>query len=58
MGLDLVVEGCAKPGYEKEWVRLLERSFADEELSEARLRTSRRFPSPAISASGHRRLTR
>ena len=35
MGLDLVVEGCAKPGYEKEWRRLLERSFADEELSEA-----------------------
>jgi hypothetical protein len=37
MGLDLVVEGCAKPGYEKEWRRLLERSFADEELSEAEL---------------------
>ena len=35
MGLDLVVEGCAKPGYEKEWRRLLERSFPDEELSEA-----------------------
>ena len=34
MGLDLVVEGCAKPGYEKEWLRLLERSFADEELPE------------------------
>jgi hypothetical protein len=37
MGLDLVVEGCAKPGYEKEWRRLLERSFADEELSGAEL---------------------
>lgn len=33
MGLDLVVEGCAKPGYEKEWRQLLERSFRDEELS-------------------------
>jgi hypothetical protein len=32
MGLDLVVEGCAKPGHEDEWRRLLERSFADEEL--------------------------
>src|SRR5882762_235033 len=35
MGLDLVVEGCAKPGHEHEWRRLLERSFADKELSEA-----------------------
>ncbi|HLQ50296.1 MAG TPA: hypothetical protein VK129_02285 [Terriglobales bacterium] len=35
MGLDLIVEGCAKPGYEREWRQLLERSFADKELSEA-----------------------
>lgn len=35
MGLDLVVEGCAKPGHEREWRRLLKRSFADEKLSEA-----------------------
>lgn len=35
MGLDLVVEGCAKPGHEGEWRRLLERSFSEEELSEA-----------------------
>jgi hypothetical protein len=35
MGLDLVVEGCAKPGHEGEWRRLLERAFADKELSEA-----------------------
>ncbi len=35
MGLDLLVEGCAKPGYEQEWRRLLKRSFADEELSKA-----------------------
>jgi hypothetical protein len=34
MGLDLVVEGCAKPGHEDEWRRLLERSFSDKELSE------------------------
>jgi hypothetical protein len=37
MGLDLVVEGCAKPGYEREWRRLLERSFADEQLSEVEI---------------------
>jgi hypothetical protein len=33
MGLDLIVEGCAKPGYEQEWRRLVKRSFGDEELS-------------------------
>jgi hypothetical protein len=37
MGLDLVVEGCAKPGHETEWRRLLERSFADDRLSEAEI---------------------
>ena len=37
MGLDLVVEGCAKPGHEREWRRLLERSFADEQLSETEI---------------------
>jgi len=35
MGLDLLVEGCAKPGHEREWRELLERSFADGELSES-----------------------
>jgi hypothetical protein len=35
MGLDLIVEGCPKPGYEQEWRRLLKRSFADAELSKA-----------------------
>jgi hypothetical protein len=33
MGLDLIVEGCPKPGRESEWRQLLARSFADEELS-------------------------
>jgi hypothetical protein len=35
VGLDLVVEGCAKPGHEREWRRLLERAFSDSQLSEA-----------------------
>jgi len=35
MGLDLTVEGCPKPGHEQEWRQLLERSFADEELSKS-----------------------
>jgi hypothetical protein len=29
------VEGCPKPGHEQEWRRLLERSFADKELSKS-----------------------
>jgi hypothetical protein len=37
MGLDLVVEGCAKPGHEDEWRRLLERSFASEDVSKAEI---------------------
>lgn len=35
MGLDLLVEGRAKPGHEDEWRRILERSFAREEITEA-----------------------
>lgn len=33
VGFDLVVEGCAKPGHEAEQRRMLERSFAGEQLS-------------------------
>jgi hypothetical protein len=35
VGLDLVVEGCCKPGHEREWRELLERSFGEGKLSEA-----------------------
>jgi len=51
MGLDLVVEGCAKPGYEMEWRGLLERSFADEELSEAEIAHFKE-----ISVPGYQRI--
>ena len=51
MGLDLVVEGCAKPGHEREWRELLERSFADEKLSEAEVA---RFQE--ISIPGYQRI--
>jgi hypothetical protein len=37
VGLDLVVEGCAKPGHEREWRQLLERAFSDRPLSEAEI---------------------
>lgn len=51
MGLDLVVEGCAKPGHETEWRRLLERAFADSQLSEAEIA---RFNE--ISIPGYQRI--
>ncbi len=51
MGLDLVVEGCAKPGHEKEWRQLLQHSFADEELSPAE---NSRFQE--ISIPGYERI--
>lgn len=34
MGLDLIVEGCPRPGHEAEWQRTIERTFRDEELSD------------------------
>ena len=51
MGLDLVVEGRAKPGHEDEWRELLKRSFADKELSEAEVA---RFG--GISSPGYERI--
>jgi hypothetical protein len=51
MGLDLVVEGCAKPGHEPEWRRIWGRSFAGKELSEAE---TARFQE--ISIPGHERI--
>ena len=52
MGLDLVVESCAKPGYEMEWRRLLERSFADEKLSEAEIAHFNEISVPAYQRIG------
>jgi len=51
MGLDLIVEGCAKPGHEPECRRLLERSFADKELSKSEVA---RFLE--ISIPGYKRI--
>lgn len=51
MGLDLVVEGCPKPGHEREWRRLLKRSFADKELSKSEVA---RFQE--ICIPGHERI--
>ena len=56
MGLDLVVEGCAKPGHEREWRRLLERSFADEELSEEETTRFREICIPGYERIGAPRV--
>jgi len=51
MGLDLIVEGCPKPGHEDEWRHLLKRSFADEELAKTE---AARFQE--ICVPGHERI--
>jgi hypothetical protein len=52
MGLDLIVEGCAKPGHEQEWRQLLERSFAEKELSDAEVARFRDISIPGYERIG------
>lgn len=56
MGLDLLVDGCAKPGHESEWRRLLERSFDDEELSEAEIQRLDEISIPGYERIGAPRV--
>lgn len=56
MGLELVVEGCAKPGHEDEWRQLLERSFADKELSEAEVERFGEISTPGYERIGAPRV--
>jgi hypothetical protein len=56
MGLDLIVEGCAKPGLEREWRQLVERYFADEELSEAEVARFQEISLPAYERIGAPRV--
>src|SRR5215470_16753759 len=56
MGLDLVVEGCPKPGHEQEWRRLLKRSFADEQLSDAEIARFREICIPGYERIGAPRV--
>ena len=51
MGLDLVVESCAKPGHETEWRRMVERLFDEYAPSEAEIA---RFQE--ISIPGYQRI--
>ena len=56
MGLDLLVEGCAKPGHEREWRELLERSFTDEELSETEVARFQEVSIPGYERIGAPRV--
>jgi hypothetical protein len=50
MGLDLIVEGRAKPGHEPEWRDILERSFADEMVSESEKSRFLEISIPAVES--------
>jgi hypothetical protein len=56
VGLDLVVEGCAKPGHEPEWRRALERVFAEKELSKAEIARFQEISVPAYQRVGAPRV--
>jgi len=56
MGLDLVVEGCARPGHEAEWRRLLERSFGDDEATDADVARFAEISIPAYERLGAPRV--
>jgi len=56
MGLDLVVEGCAKPGYELEWRQILYRSFKQEQSTEAEAERFREISIPGYERIGAPRV--
>lgn len=61
MGLDLILEGSARAGYEAEWLRLVERSFAnsatpDGELSDAEFARFDEISIPAYARIGAPRV--
>ena len=58
MGLDLIVEGCAKPGQEQEWRQLLERSFGGKEVSDAEVERFREISIPGYERIGAPRVGR
>jgi hypothetical protein len=56
MGLDLIVEGCAKPGHEDEWRRLLQRSFLEEELATTEVARFQEISTPGYERIGAPRV--
>ncbi|MEM7781021.1 MAG: hypothetical protein AAF697_11590 [Pseudomonadota bacterium] len=56
MGLDLCVEGRAKPGHEAAWEVSIRRFFADEELSDAEIEHFQSISEPAYETLGAPRV--
>ena len=57
MGLDLVVESCAKPNHEREWRQLLEKHYSsDDELSEEEIERFQAVSVPAYERIGAPRV--
>jgi len=58
MGLDLIVEGCAKPGHEQEWRQLLECSFPEKQVSDVEVARFREISIPGYERIGAPRVGR
>lgn len=58
MGLDLIPEGCAKPGHEAEWRAFVERIVDDEALSDAEVERFQAIVIPAYERVGAPRVGR
>lgn len=56
MGLDLIVEGCAKPGHETEWRAVMERTCGGAELTEEEIRRFQEISIPAYANVGAPRV--
>jgi hypothetical protein len=56
MGLDLVVEACARTGHEAEWRRALERSFQDHQPTDADVARFEEISIPAYERVGAPRV--
>jgi hypothetical protein len=56
MGLDLLVEGGAKPGHEAEWRQLITRVFNDEPISDAEIERYQEISVPSYEQVGAPRV--
>lgn len=56
MGLDLIVEPASKPGHEGEWRGAVERTFANDQLSDAELARFAEITVPAYERIGAPRV--
>jgi hypothetical protein len=56
VGLDLIAEGCAKPGHEQELRDILGRSFAGDTISAAEMARFQAISVPASTRAGAPRV--